>query len=125
MSSLAATSLYTPAPISSEVEPTISRGSGPKLRFNGIAVISLVSTALALATASECHSITYPPSLLYGFVLWGWWGCIASTIWRRGQRAPSAWGLSPKAIATYLLMGCVLGVIHLLLLGSLGFTVAG
>jgi len=97
----------------------------PKVRFSGIATISLTSVALALATASECHSITYPPSLLYGFVLWGWWGGIASIFWKLGQRASSARGFSTNALAIHLPLGCMLGVIHLLLLGSLGFTVAG
>ena len=125
MSSLAATPVYTASPMPSEDKSTVPVNSGPKVRFSGIAIISLISTALALATASECHSIMYPPSLLYGFVLWGWWGCIASTVWARGQRVSSAWNFSPVAIAVYLLMGCVLGVVHLLLLGSLGFTAVG
>jgi hypothetical protein len=52
------------------------QSAGPKLRFPAVAVISLLCAALALATASECHSITHLPSLLYGIVLWGWWGCM-------------------------------------------------
>jgi sensor histidine kinase YesM len=97
----------------------------PRIRFNGLLVISLVSTALALATASECHSVFYPPSLLYGAVLWGWWGLIAGAIWKLGPRQPSTLFFSPGAMALHLLAACALGVAHLLLLGSLGFTVAG
>jgi hypothetical protein len=95
---------------------------GSKIRFNGIVVISSVSTALALATASECHSIIYLPSLLYGFVLWGWWGCIASALWKLGPRLPLTLRFSPRVIAGHLVAGTALGVLHLLLLGSLGFT---
>ena len=95
---------------------------GVKIRFNGIVVIASVSTALALATASECHSIIYLPSLLYGFVLWGWWGCIASALWKFGPRLPLTLRFSPRVIAAHLVAGTALGVFHLLLLGSLGFT---
>jgi signal transduction histidine kinase len=98
---------------------------GPRIRFNGVLAISLVSTALALATASECEGVMHLPSLLYGVVLWGWWGCIASAIWKLGPRQPSILRFSPGAMPFHLLLGCALGVVHLLLLGSLEFTVAG
>jgi signal transduction histidine kinase len=88
-------------------------------------VIFSVATVLALATASECHSITYFPSLLYGAVLWGWWGCLTSALWKLSQRAPFLSTFSPKAISVHILLGSMLGVIHLLALGSLGFTDAG
>jgi len=125
MNSLTATAGFPEVAMPSSHKSVASHSSGPKIRFNGIVVISLVSVALALATASECHSIFYPPSLLYGFVLWGWWGCIASTMWKLSQRSPAALGFSAKTLAVSLLLGCALGVMHLLLLGSLGFTVAG
>ena len=48
-----------------------------RLRRNGMIIIFSMTTALALVTASECQSITHLPSLIYGFVLWGWWGCIS------------------------------------------------
>ena len=93
-----------------------------RYRFAGIATIALLSGALALATASECHSVTHLPSLLYGIVLWGWWGCIAGTLWKLGPRIPAIVGFTPGAIVLHILVGCILGVIHLLLLGSLSFT---
>jgi hypothetical protein len=104
-----------------------SRGTWPSspksgLRLNGHAVIFCLSTVLALATASECQSITHLPSLLYGAVLWGWWACVASAIWKLGQRVPDALGFAPTAITVHVLVGATLGVVHLLLLGSLGFT---
>jgi signal transduction histidine kinase len=95
------------------------------LRLNGHAVIFTVATVLALATASECHSITYFPSLLYGAVLWGWWGCLSSAMWKLSQRVPFLSTFSPKAISLHILVGSILGVMHLLALGSLGFTDAG
>ena len=91
------------------------------LRLNGHAAIFSVATALALATAAECQSVTHRPSLIYGAVLWLWWACIASAMWKLSQRLPFASILSAKAISIHLLVGSALGVVHLLLLGSLGF----
>jgi len=95
------------------------------IRLNGHVVIFSVATVLALATASECKSITNLPSLMYGAILWGWWGCITSAVWKFGQRIPFASSFSLKGISIHLLIGSALGVAHLLLLGSLDFTVAG
>ena len=88
--------------------------------INAYVVIFSLVTVLALATASECHSITYLPSLRYGALLWGWWGVIASALWRWGK---PTWFLSRpsiSAIAIQLLAGTTLGIAHLLLMGTLG-----
>jgi sensor histidine kinase YesM len=95
------------------------------IRFSCYVGIFGLATALALLTASECQSITHWPSLLYGIVLWGWWGCVASAMWWLGARTASTLTFSVKAIFVHLAVGSVFGVVHLLLLGSLGFTVAG
>jgi sensor histidine kinase YesM len=108
---------------STGMEGNASRPTG--LRLNSHAVIFSVATVLGLATAAECHSITYLPSLLYGAVLWLWWGCIASGMWKLSTRLPFASNFSLKTISIQLLAGSVLGVVHLLLLGSLGFTDSG
>lgn len=102
-----------------EESAPVAPKAGP--RINGYAGIFSMAVVLALATANECHSITYPPSLLYGAVLWLWWGCIASAMWKIGQRVPFASSFSTRAILLHLSIGSALGVIHLLLLGSLGF----
>jgi hypothetical protein len=95
-----------------------------KRDLRGQAIIFSVAAMLALVTAGECHSITYLPSLLYGAVLWGWWGCIGGVLWTLGERRCLV-SVSPRAICQHSLVGTALGVAHLLLLGSLGFTVAG
>jgi len=100
-------------------------GSTSRFHVNGIALICLISGGLALATASECQSILHLPSLMYGVVLWGWWGCVGSGLWKLGPRYPSILRFSPAAILIHVLVGCALGVVHLLFLGSLGFTVQG
>jgi len=77
-------------------------------RGKGLAVIASVSAVLALATASECHSISHLPSLLYGMVLWGWWGGIAGTLWTMGPRKPGIMRFSPAAILLHMATGCIL-----------------
>jgi LytS/YehU family sensor histidine kinase len=62
---------------------------------------------------------------MYGAVLWGWWGCIASTLWKLGQRLPFLSSFSFRTVVIHVFAGSALGVTHLLLLGSLGFTEAG
>jgi signal transduction histidine kinase len=108
-----------------ERDPTASSALEAGIRLNGHVVIFSLATVLGLATASECGSITHLPSLMYGAVLWGWWGCITSIMWKLGQRIPFASSFSGKAISIHVLVGSVLGVAHLLLLGSLGFTATG
>src|SRR5579859_2254046 len=94
----------------------------PRFRHTGLIAIALLCGALALATASECHSITHLPSLIYGVVLWGWWGCIACCLWALGSRKPSVLQFSPLGVSSQVLLGFVLALIHLLLLGAVGFT---
>jgi hypothetical protein len=105
--------------------PSESPVSGSRIAFSGVVVIFLITSALVLATASECQSVTHLPSVLYGVVLWEWWGSIASVLWKLGPNWPSILRFSPATIAIHVLMGCALGVAHLFLLGSLGFTVPG
>lgn len=119
MNAFTATSEY-PRVLSTSARP-VHAG----LRFNGYAVIFSLTTVLALATASECHSVTHLPSLMYGAVLWGWWGIIASGFWKLGQKVSFASSLSAKAILLHVLAASAFGVVHLLLLGSLDFTAAG
>jgi len=124
-STLTATSEYTQALSTSERETPAPSAPDSGVRLNGHIFIYSLAIVLALATASECHSITHLPSLIYGAVLWGWWGCIASIIWKFGQRVPFASSFSTKTISIQIFVGLTIGVVHLLLLGSLGFTVTG
>jgi LytS/YehU family sensor histidine kinase len=85
--------------------------------------IGCASLLLALVTANECQSITHIPSLLYGLILWGWWGIIASVLWQAGPKLPSLLNHSLPNIALHVLVACVAGVVHLMLLSSLSFVV--
>lgn len=122
MNSLAATSEYPPAMHASERAASAPFGGHAGIRLNGQVVIYTLATVLALATASECRSVLYLPSLRYGAVLWLWWGVIASALWRLGRRVPLVSSFSPKTITMHLVLASFLGIAHLLLLGSLGFT---
>ncbi len=98
-----------------------SKPLATRLRLGAPIVIACLSAILALATASECSSVTHLGSLVYGVVLWGWWGCIAGLFWKLAPRYPLLVRFSPAGIATHLVTASALGVVHLLLLWSLGF----
>jgi signal transduction histidine kinase len=122
MNAFTATPELTQASPSSGKEVPARSKHDAGIRLNGHAVIFTVATTLAVATAVECQSITHLPSLQYGAVLWLWWACVASVLWGLGQRIPLISTFSAKAISIHILAGSALGVAHLLLLGSLGFT---
>jgi len=103
-------------------EPPAASTDG-RLYLIGDVVIFSLAVILALVTAAECHAITNIPSLVYGLVLWMWWGCIASALWRFGRRIPLLSRFSPRAMVIHILTGSALGATHLLLLGSVGFVV--
>jgi hypothetical protein len=92
----------------------------PTIRGAGATVILLLSGVLALATASECSSITHLPSLIYGLVLWGWWGCIGAALWLGSYRSSNL-RFTPLSVGLQVLLGCVLALVHLLLMGGVGF----
>lgn len=98
------------------------RSSGPTIS-GGPLFFAGTSLLLALATAAECQSITHLPSLIYGLVLWGWWGTLAYSLWRVGPGSPLL-RLSRWNMALHLLIACAAAVVHLMLLGSLGIFIA-
>ena len=96
-----------------ESTPSTRAATGRKLWWNGHVAIFSLALALALVTASECHSITHIPSLLYGLALWGWWACVASALWKIGERVPLMSSLTPMTASTHVLTASALGVLHL------------
>lgn len=83
-----------------------------------------VTAVLALMTASECSSVMHLPSLIYGFVLWGWWGLLASLLWLVGKEFPSVTPFSPRLAIAHLFAAPMAAYLHLILLWSLSFTAA-
>ena len=122
MSSLTSTPAY---PHAANAPETVApgRGQGDRVHGWGLLIIGFASVVLTLVTADECHSITHLPSLLYGLVLWGWWGLVAGVLWRLGPRMPSLLRLSPANIAMHLIAGSVISSVHLILLSSLALVV--
>jgi len=55
-----------------------SRNPLEHFQRTGHLVIACTSLVLALATAEECQSVAHIPSLLFGIILWGWWGLVAA-----------------------------------------------
>jgi sensor histidine kinase YesM len=104
---------------------SVIAAAGRKVWCNGYVVIFSLALALALVTASECQSITHLPSLLYGLALWGWWAGVAGALWKIGERVPLMSSLTPMVTVAHVLAASVLGVVHLLLIGSTGFSVSG
>jgi hypothetical protein len=89
--------------------------------LNGYAVIVPLSAILAFATAAECGSVTHPASLVYGAVLWGWWGALACVLWKLAPRLPAVSRLSVKTILLHGIAGSILALVHLLMLWGIGF----
>ena len=118
MSSLTASPGYSR--VANELQEGTPRGArGDRPLPRGELVIGLASVILALATAEECHSITHVPSLIYGIVLWGWWGLVAGMLWRLAPILFSMHRISALNVALHLVVGCAIATAHLVLLGSL------
>jgi Histidine kinase len=121
MNASTAVSEYQNTPAISE-EKSLEQAATPLSRdLNGYAVIVPFAAILALATAAECGSVTHPASLVYGTVLWGWWGTIACVLWKLAPRLPIVSGLSVKTILLHGFAGSVLALVHLLMLWGIGF----
>jgi signal transduction histidine kinase len=95
------------------------------LHLSPYAIVWLTSAALALMTAEECRSVTHLSSLLYGITLWGWWGIVASILWKTGERKPFLSGFSAGFVLLHTAAAALLGWLHLVALWSLGFTGMG
>ncbi len=110
---------------SADSSPPVRAEAAFAPRINGYLLILPMSVALTLATASECRSITHLPSLMYGAVLWGWWGLLASAGWKLAERFPPLSNLSLGTVATHVSLASLFGFLHLILLWSLGFMPTG
>ena len=117
MSLLTAVPARPTFPFAISKEPRLS--SPFSIRLRGALLIGSASLILALATAMECQSISHLPSLLYGLVLWGWWGILASTLWLTGLKSPSVLHYSLPRMGLQALIASAAGVVHLMLLSGL------
>ena len=68
------------------------------LASHGMLFLQSVALALSLIAAAECHAVvsystpraSLLPSVLYGLVLWYWWGLAATVIWKLAQKSGKA-----------------------------------
>ena len=113
----------TAAPVRSESplmrSPELPRHALGRIFSSGPLFIAAATLVLALGTAVECRSISHLPSLIYGLILWGWWGITALILWQIGRGGSSLLKLSRRNMALHGLIACVAVAAHLMLLGSL------
>lgn len=94
------------------------------LLLRGVVTIFAITIALAMITANECHAALsskfaeapFPPSLLYGAVLWIWWGFIAASMWLSAKRWPWLFTFSAKSFFLHGAFSSALALAHLNLL---------
>ncbi len=88
----------------------------------GILILAGAALLFALAAALECHSavvaaapgVSWLPSLLYGVVLWGWWGLAASALWIAAEAGANLFTV--RSALALVLLGALLALAHILLL---------
>lgn len=108
--------------IQADTQPA-SRDPREHFQRTGHLVIAGASLVLALGTAQECHSIAHIPSLLYGVILWGWWGLVAAVLWKAAPRQSALMRLSLSGMGAQLALALVLATVHLILLSSLNLVI--
>ena len=108
--------------IQADAQPA-SRDPREHFQRTGHLVIAGTSLVLALGTAQECQSIAHLPSLLYGVILWGWWGLVAAALWKAAPRQSALMRLSLSSMVMQLALALTLATIHLILLSSLSIVV--
>ena len=94
------------------------------LHARGVLTIIAISLILSIVTAHECHgvfraihsSVPFAPSLLFGLVMWLWWGCVAATLWWWAQSRPDILKFSGSGVVFHLGMGSLLVACHLVLM---------
>jgi hypothetical protein len=121
MEAVTTSSEYQLAPAISQVKTAEVAATSVSRHLNGNVMILSLAAMLALATAGECGSVTHPASLVYGAILWGWWGTIACVLWKLAPRLPIVSSLSVKTILLHVIVGSVLALVHLLMLWGIGF----
>jgi len=88
-------------------------------RKEALLAVAGATLVFALAAALECHAAVsgsvpeapWLPSLLYGLVLWGWWGLTAAVLWVVAENG-SADFFSLRAAVPQLLIGPALAFGH-------------
>src|SRR5260370_24815230 len=112
MNAFTTSSEYHNAPVISQEKTAEAVATPVSMHVNGYVMILWLAAILGLATAAECGSVMHPASLIYGAVLWGWWGTIACALWKLAPRLPIVSSLSVKTILLHTVAGSLLALIH-------------
>jgi sensor histidine kinase YesM len=94
------------------------------LPLRGAVVVFAATVVMTFLTAIECHGyvvLTHPDAsiaslLLYAAIYWVWWGVLAIAMWSLAQRWPFTLTCTARTFMPHLVIACLLGVAHLLLL---------
>jgi hypothetical protein len=113
-----------------EIAIPTERGRPPRsiadaLLSHGLLIVQCAALVLALKAAAECHSVVTRvdphapklPSILFGIVLWYWWGIAATAIWKLAERSGKNF-FSLTSALKHAGVAVVLAGMHLWLLQS-------
>jgi hypothetical protein len=95
-----------------------------RLLFGAGTLVLCVAGVLTLATAISCHAFLtqmgshapLTPSLIYGAVLWLWWGGTAHILWGASRKWPAVLSLSAKSVVLQVAAGFAITAAHLVAL---------
>jgi signal transduction histidine kinase len=93
------------------------------LASHALLLVQCLALVLALMAAAECHAVVTHsapqaprlPSLIYGMVLWFWWGITASANWKLAEKNPRTF-FSLGSALKHAAAGVLLAGSHLWLL---------
>ncbi|QMV19744.1 hypothetical protein GOB94_14355 [Granulicella sp. 5B5] len=91
------------------------------LHGRGVLAVTAAAVILAGITASGCHAyfsthniqVSVIPSIVFGLVMWLWWGVLAWLFWLNARRHPNSLRFSAQTIILQLCVGSVVSFIHL------------
>lgn len=100
-------------------EKSLRRSLADTLAAHGVLLVQCVALGLAYIAARECHGVVthtepdapFLPSLIYGLVLWYWWGIAATVIWKLAERSGKNF-FTPASAAKHALLGVVFAGSH-------------
>jgi hypothetical protein len=96
-------------------------GGQSRLLFGAGTLVLCVAGILTVATAISCHAFLtqagshapLTPSLIYGAVLWLWWGGTAHILWGASRKWSAVLSLSAKSVALQIAAGFTITAAHL------------
>ena len=99
-------------------------GGRVPLQTRGVLILLVLSAILAVVTANECRNgllerygrAAIAPSVLFGVVMWAWWGCIAGALWLVAKRKPEILRFSLATFLFHVIVGTAISILHLVVL---------